>query len=221
MSRTRHWYVVLAVVGVVVSCLAACGGNGGAATSSPTNPGGADISGVRQVGAFHGIEPPEPFRMPDVTLTADNGQPFNLVSDSAYPVTLVFFGYTNCPDVCPLVLSDLTSTYLQLPADVRAKTQVLFVTTDPARDTADVLRAYLSRYNPSFVGLTGSLADIMSAAHAMGVAISGTKKLPSGGYDVGHSSQVIGFRGDRAPVMWTPGTSVPDMVSDIDKLAGQ
>jgi protein SCO1/2 len=190
------------------------------ATGQPDNPGGALISGVHEDTRFHGAEPPEAYRMPDITLQADNGQPFNLITDTAYPVTLVFFGYTNCPDVCPLVLSDLTSTYLQLPASVRAATQVLFITTDPARDTDAVLRAYLSRYNPDFVGITGSLGTIKTAAEDMGVAISGTHRLPGGGYDVGHSSQVIGFRGNTAPVLWTAGTPVPDMVSDVIKLAG-
>lgn len=224
MSRARRGpalVTLLALASAVLTGVTACAAPGTGGQARPDNPAGVEISAVNQDTDFHGAEPEEPYRMPNVTLTADNGQPFNLVSDTAYPVTLVFFGYTNCPDVCPLVMSDLTATYLQLPSAVRAKTQVLFITTDPARDTDSVLRSYLSRYNPSFVGLRGSIAEIKSVAEDMGVAVTGIKRLPGGGYDVGHSSQVIGFRGNIAPVIWTAGTPVPDVVADVETLAGQ
>ncbi len=220
MSRARRRVVCAALAGTVVTALSGCAGTSGTGSAS-SNPAGVEISGVHQDTRFNGAVPVEPYRMPDLTLTADNGQPFNLITDTAYPVTLVFFGYTNCPDVCPLVMSDLASTYLQLPAAVRAKTQVLFITTDPARDTDAVLRSYLARYNPHFLGVTGSLPMIKTAAEDLGVAITGVKRLPSGGYDVGHSSQVLGFRGNTAPVLWTAGTPVPDVVADVIKLAGQ
>jgi protein SCO1/2 len=219
MSRAGRRLEYAAVAVVVLSLLTGCAGASGGQRGR-SNPAGVEISGVSDDSAYRGAELPEPYRMPNITLTADNGQPFNLVGDTAHPVTLVFFGYTNCPDECPLVLSELASVYQKLPAAVRAKTQVLFVTTDPARDSDEVLRTYLSRFNPSFVGLRGSLPDIIAAGKAMGVAITGKHRLPGGGYDVGHSSQVIGFRGDRAPVIWTQGTPVRDIVSDILELAG-
>jgi protein SCO1/2 len=190
----------------------------GCDTSAPTGmQSDADGGGS---GMYRGAQPMTPMPMPDVTLRTVDGQPFNLVTDTSHPVTLVFFGYTNCPDVCPLVMTDLTLAYTELPAAIRAQTQVLFVTTDPARDTPSVLRSYLARYNAAFVGLTGDLPKIAAAATDLGVAITGRKKLPSGGYDVGHGAQVIGFSHESAPVVWTPGTSVPDMVADIETLAG-
>jgi protein SCO1 len=171
-------------------------------------------------GVFRGAELAAPMAMPDVTLQTTDGKPFNLVTDTRYPVTLVFFGYTNCPDICGLVMSDLTLVYAELPSDVRRRTQILYVTTDPARDTGPVLRQYLDRYDSAFVGLTGSLSRIVDAAKHLGVAVTGKKMLPSGGYDVGHGAQVIGFARDSAPVIWTPGTPVSDMVADIETLAG-
>lgn len=218
MSALLRRTVAAATVAMVVLTAAACGGSGGESVRAD-NPGGVVISGVSQDSRFYGAEPATPYRMPDVTLTATNGEPFNLVTDTAYPVTLVFFGYTNCPDVCPLVMSDLTYTYLHLPPDVRHETQVLFVTTDPARDDRATLRAYLDRYDRDFVGLTGSIGDIVTAADDMAVAVEGRRRLPSGGYDVGHGAQVIGFRGNSAPVIWTEGTSTRDMISDITELA--
>jgi protein SCO1/2 len=200
-----------------VASVVGCDGTSSPVASTADEPGGA-MSGA--VDTYRGADLPRPLPMPDVTLETTDGEPFNLVTDTTRPVTLVFFGYTNCPDVCPLVMSDLTLAVADLPADVRAQTQVLYVTTDPARDTGDVLRAYLDRYDHSFVGLTGSLDRIASAANDLGVAISGKKTLPGGGYEVGHSAQVVGFAHESAPVIWTPGTPVDDMVDDITTLAG-
>ena len=184
-------------------------------------PIASDEPGISATRAsFRGVELASPISMPSLTLETTDGKPFNLVTDTTHPVTLVFFGYTNCPDVCPLVMSDLTLAYAELPSDVRDQTQVLYVTTDPARDTRSVLRSYLDGYNSAFVGLTGRLRRIAAAAADLGVAITGTKALPSGGYEVGHGAQVIGFSHETAPVIWTPGTSVADMAADIETLAG-
>jgi protein SCO1 len=219
-TALRRRAVALAASGIAALAAAGCSGSE-PASMQPDNPGGVEISGVHQDHEYFGAEVPRPYTMPDVTLTATSGSPFNLVRDTAYPVTLVFFGYTNCPDVCPLVMNDLTATYLHLPTALRSQTQILFITTDPARDDLPTLRRYLDRYDSDFVGLTGRLRDIVAAADAMGVAIEGKHKLPSGGYDVGHGAQVVGFSGNTAPVIWTATTigNVGEMVSDISRLA--
>lgn len=219
-SRTLRSLHLLTAAAALLCGAVACSSSGSASKQSGPNQGGVDISVSDDNSRFAGAEPGTPYAMPDVTLEATNAEPFNLVTDTAYPVTLVFFGYTNCPDVCPLVMSDLTAAVVQLPDEVRAQTQVLFVTTDPARDTPEVLRPYLDHYDEDFVGLTGHLHDIEVAADSMGVAIEGRQRLPSGGYEVGHGAQVIGFSGNEAPVIWTQGTPVPDMAHDIVELAG-
>lgn len=206
-------FFTVAAFTLVVGC------GGPPSEQTPDNPGGAIVSTAEDDSRYRGAEPPTPYRMPNVTLTATNSADFNLVTDTGYPVTLVFYAYVHCPDVCPLVLSDLTAAVRHLPGDVRMRTQVVVITTDPARDGPEELREYLDRYDEDFVGLTGELDDIVRAASAMGVAIEGTHRLPSGGYDVGHSTQVIGFRGNSAPVLWTEGTPVDDMVADITALA--
>ncbi len=213
VSSPRNFVALaLAAVAVVSGC------TDQAPQPTPDNPGGALISEVEN-GEFRGAEPASAYQMPDLTLTATNGRPFNLATDTAYPITLVFFGYTHCPDVCPLVMSDVTSALTQLPSQVRDETQLVFITTDPARDTPEVLRSYLDRYNGDFVGLTGDIDIIVAAADDLGVAIEGKQTLRNGGYDVGHGAQVIGFKGDEAPVLWTEGTPVTDMVDDIVSLA--
>jgi protein SCO1/2 len=208
-----------AAAGLVSVVLAGCSGGVEETAEQPDNPGGAIVSGVED-SKYHGAELSTPYAMPDITLTATNEESFNLVTDTGYPVTIVFFGYTHCPDVCQLVMSDITAAMLQLPDDVAAQTQMVFVTTDPRRDTPSVLRQYLDRYNSDFVGLTGDLDDIVAAADAMGVPIEGMRRLPGGGYEVGHGAQVIGFQGDKAPVIWTHGTPVSDLAAGITALAG-
>ncbi len=216
--RSRRRGAVLAAATVIG--LAGCSGSASTPHDPPTsgNPGGVVISGV-QKGPYQGAALGAPEAMPNVTLTASTGQPYDLATNTTSPVTMVYFGYTNCQDVCQLVMADITSAYLRLPSDTRAKTQVLFVTTDPARDTVRVLQRYLSRFDPHFVGLTGSLGDIRRAATALGVPLGGTHRLPSGGYEVDHGTQVLGFKGTHALVAWTQGTPVGDMVDDIETLA--
>ncbi len=219
MISALHPQRALAGLATVMLCIAAAGCDDNASTMAET-PGSAFASDDAG-GTYLGAEPVAPYAMPDVTLTATNGEPFNLIVDTGYPNTLVFYGYTHCTEVCPLVMSDLTAAYLRLPDDVRDETQVLFITTDPARDTVPVLAEYLDHYDPDFVGLTGDLGQITTAAKAMGVAIEGMKRLPSGGYNVGHGAQVIGFHDNQAPVIWTEGTPPDVMASDIAELAGR
>jgi protein SCO1/2 len=203
------------LLSVVVVLLAGCGGGDDSSPVGKTDDARATLDADGERGAEAAR-----FTMPDVTLQDTSGQPFNLLTDTTDPITLVFFGYTHCPDVCDLVLSDLTVAMSHLPSEVADETEVVFVTTDPARDTPEAIRSYLDRYDSRFVGLTGSLADIRTAASAMQVAIEGRKLLPDGGYDVGHGAQVIGFLHDEAPVVWTEGTPYTAMVADITRLAG-
>jgi protein SCO1 len=173
-------------------------------TAAPSGPSGhrdADPAGY-----MGGSSLPEPYAMPAVSLTDTSGRPYNLSTTPSKPVTLLFFGYTHCPDVCIAVLSDVSLALQRLaPAD-RDQIQLVFVTTDPARDQETQIRRYLDRFNPSFVGLTGPMSTIKRAASDVGVDIEGKKKLPSGGYEVGHSAQVIGFSRNSGVVIWTPGT---------------
>lgn len=183
--------------------------HGGAAVYTTANPHG-----------FRGAYLDDPYHKPNVTLTDTAGQPFALATDMNKPVTLVVFVYSSCPDICPTVLADLAAALRRADPAVRARTDVLVITTDPARDTPSVLRDYLDRFDPSFVGLTGSLVDIKKAANALGVALE-VNRLPSGGYEIGHGAQVIGFGPDgTAHLVWMPGTPVGDLRHDIEGLAG-
>ena len=133
--------------------------------------------------------------------------------------TLVFFGYTNCPDVCQVVMSTLASAMTRLDESDRDQVDVVFVTTDPARDDEAALREYLDRFDPSFIGLTGPLQKIIDIGRDLAVAIEQGEKLPSGGYDVTHGTAVLGIDGkDEVPIVWTQGTSATQFASDVHQL---
>lgn len=185
--------------------------------SAPTQP--AAVRHGENHGYLAGTSLPTPYELPDQTLTDGSGRPYNLRTSPTKPVLLLFFGYVNCPDVCSAVLSEVTTALQRADAGVRDHVQVVFITTDPARDTPAKINRYLDRFDDNFVGLTGELPTIKKIAGRVGVDISGVKKLPSGGYDVGHSAQVIGFDRDRrGVVLWTPNNAIADLKHDYALL---
>jgi protein SCO1 len=168
---------------------------------------------------FSGAVLPQPYQVPATRLTDTAGRPFSLATSTDKRLTLLFFGYTHCPDECPTTMATLASAMLQLDGADRANVQVVFVTTDPARDTGQVLRHWLDRYSRSFVGVRGPLARIKQVAGAVGVAIGKGRRLPSGGYDVMHGTQVMAVDGkNTVPVVWTLGTTAPELAHDIEQL---
>jgi protein SCO1 len=170
-------------------------------------------------GYLGGTSVPEPYDLPEATLTDTSGNSYNLATSPSKPAVLLFFGYTHCPDVCVTVLADVAQALNRMnPAD-RDQVQMVFITTDPARDKPRVVGKYLERFDPTFIGLTGELSTIKAVATRVGVHIEGRDELPSGGYEVGHSAQVIGFNGDRqGVVIWTPETPIVDLKHDFALL---
>jgi protein SCO1/2 len=160
-----------------------------------------------------------PYVVPPAPLTDTAGEAYSLTRDTDKPLTLVFFGYTHCPDICQVVMSTVASALTRLDDADRERVDVVFVTTDPARDTGPVLREYLDQFDPEFIGLTGDLDTIVDLGKPMAVAVETGEKLPSGGYEVTHSTHVNGIGSDdRVSTVWTHGTSSADFASDIHKL---
>jgi len=198
------------VTGVATLALTACGGP--AADVRPVTT--ASTSG------YGGVELTQPYTMPDATLTDSEGQDFNLRTGTDKPVVVVFFGYTSCPDICKTTLSDLASALNRVSPEARGKIQVVLVTVDPKRDNSAVLKKYLARFDPTFLGLTAPLDEVKKVASAMGVVIEGTTATPDGGYEVNHSTQVIGFDARRnGRLVWTQGTAIGSYKDDLEKFA--
>lgn len=188
-----------------------------ATSAATTNPAGVTVTGQSLNDGFHGILLDDPYLKPTQAFVDTKGKPFRIDQDVKRPVLLMFFGYTHCPDVCSAVVADMAAALRRLDPGLRDRVQVVYVTTDPERDTGPVIAEYLASFDPTFIGLTGSMKDIGAAADSLGVAITG-KEVVVGGYTIGHGAQVIGFGGGKS-IVWVPGTAVGDMRTDIARLA--
>jgi len=145
---------------LALAVLAACSSGSG----SP--PRRSELNDNPKVGRYQGfgLLPPQP--RPSFTLTDTDGKRFSLSQTAGRP-TLLYFGYTHCPDVCPTTMADIAQALQDVPAKVRQATYVVFVTTDVKHDTGPVIAAWLRHFDPDlprqFVGLTGSQAQIDAA----------------------------------------------------------
>jgi len=131
------------------------------------------------------------------TQASSVGGPFSLVDQDGKPVTeaalkgkptLIFFGFTHCPDICPTALYEITQAFEALGPDA-AKAQALLVTVDPERDTPETLKSYLSSFSPQIRGLTGSPEAVQAAVKAFR-AYAKKAPLKDGGYTVDHTALV-------------------------------
>jgi protein SCO1/2 len=176
-------------------------------------------TGTPEEGDLAGAVLDQPYVVPDTPLVDTGGDAFSLAADTDARLTLVFFGYTNCPDICQVVMSSLASAMTRIPESDRDDVEVVFVTTDPARDDEEALRTYLDRFDPTFTGLTGKLSTITEVGADLGIAVEKGEKLPSGGYEVLHSTPVVGIDGDdEVPIVWTEGTSAAEFAADVHTL---
>lgn len=126
--------------------------------------------------------------MPDVRLIDQNGavQPVDQLQGAW---TVLFFGYTFCPDICPTTLAELRQLKGMLPEEIRDNLRVVLVSVDPARDTPQQLKEYLGFFDAEFRGLTGELADIQKLSNSVGIPfIPGDESKPN--YTVDHSGNL-------------------------------
>jgi protein SCO1/2 len=201
--------------------LAGCGG--AAAEGSPSAEGHDHADGaVAQVEGpedrYAGLDLPDPYQRPSFTLTGPDGQPYDFAEETGGRPTLLFFGFTNCPDVCPTTMADVAVALRGVDPALAEQVQVVFVTTDPAFDTPEVLTEYLGRFDADlptrFVGLTGDQAAIDRAQLATGVPVA---------EDNGrlHSSLLLLYGADDlAHVAFDAGNTSRDIAGDLGLVAG-
>lgn len=164
------------------------------------------------------VDPPTP--KPDFTLVDTTGEEFEFAAETRGRLTLLYFGYTHCPDVCPTQMADIAVALQRVPAEVARHVVTVFVTTDPARDTGPVLRSWLDNFSTSFVGLTGTDAQIAAAETAVGLPPSSSQSVGGGNYTVSHSAEVLAFTGDNVShVVYPAGVGVAAYAHDLPKLA--
>jgi protein SCO1/2 len=192
---------------------------------------------------LHGVEPsPVPDR-PEWVLHDTSGKVFDFKAETAGRPTYVYFGYTHCPDECPTAMADIASVLRKADPALRAKVKVVFVTTDPARDTAPVLRTWLDQFSTDFIGVRGTKAELAEAQRVSGIAPAypegpvptiaghpdqhvhqpGTaphKHFGPLGYAVAHSSVIFAYdAADRLPVLYPAGVTVADIAADLPVLS--
>ncbi len=180
-SRTSRLARLAVTLAAATIALAGCSASAPAPSVIMLDPSATQgAMGARETA----YNPPRP--EPPLQLTDQDGQPFDLTSLLGTPV-FVYFGYTHCPDVCPTTLVDLRTAIGQagLPA------KVVFVTVDPARDTAAVMKSYLNAYKAGFIGLTGTADQIAAAAAAWAVQYHAEPADSNGDYAMSHTSDVF------------------------------
>lgn len=189
--------IPLACATMLALLLAACSG-------SDTAWKGSNIEGV----------------MPDLEfeLTSDTGE---TVTEQDYvgKASLVFFGFMNCPDICPGTLQGLSTAIEALPAAEQDDIQVLFVSVDPARDTPEQLQEYTEFFGPQFSGLTGTESQLSDLVKRMRATYGYGEPDASGNYAVSHSSAIYGFDSQgNAQVLMKSNQPISDFSHDIELL---
>ena len=167
--------------------------------------------------AYAGLDLAEPYRRPSFTLTDTTGASFDFKDATSGRPTLLFFGYTRCPDVCPTTMADVAVALRGLDPELVEQLQVVFVTTDPAYDTPAVLGEYLGRFDADlptrFIGLTGSPTLIEQAQLSAGVPVAEDDGRQ-------HSSLLLLYGADdEAHVAFDAGNTSRDIAADLRLVA--
>jgi len=193
--------------------LTACGssGAGGTADAAASVPAGSQSAGTLL---------DTPFAKPALVLTDNHGKPFDLVKQTAGDPMLLYFGYTHCPDVCPTTMSDIALAESKLPRADRDRLKVVFISSDPTRDTPARLNAWLGAIDKSFIGLTGNFTTIQAAARSVGVGIDPPVKEKDGSVTVTHGAEVLAFwpKDDKAHVLYMSGTTSGQYAHDLPRI---
>jgi len=206
---------------VAVAAVAGCGGGssgGGGSVASTQAPGGS-------VAALHGAVPTAQQPRPEFSLPDTSGHRYDFGAETRGQVTLLYAGYTHCPDECPTAMADVAAALRAVPASVARQVRVVFVTTDPWRDNARVLRTWLDKFHPPqpYVGLTGTPAQVAGAEVALGMPIATRQPAPksygAGKYAVSHFAAVLVYgRDNRLATLYPSGVTPTDIATDLKVL---
>ncbi len=135
-------------------------------------------------------------------------------------IVLLFFGYTHCPDVCPMALETMAKLMEKLTPEERKAVQVLFISVDPERDTTEVLKDYVPYFNPTFIGLTGNEKEIEKTAKEYKAYYKKVEGESAGGYLIDHTATIYLVTPDmKIKLLYTPAKQEPEkMAEDIKFL---
>ncbi|MEU1039625.1 SCO family protein [Streptomyces sp. NPDC005551] len=208
----KKTYAAAALVAAAALTLSACGGDDG---GKPVAEVSAEAGSAKAATVLD-----KPFEKPDLVLTDTHGEKYDLRAETKGRPTLVYFGYTHCPDVCPLTMNNLAVAKKQLPKADQDRLRIVFVTTDPERDTPAALGKWLKGIDPAAVGLTGDFDTIRAGARTLGISVEPSKKDKDGKVVSVHGTQVIAFspKTDSGYVLYGEDATVDDYTRDLPKL---
>jgi protein SCO1/2 len=203
---------LLAFSAAVPVLLAGCS-SGGGHSKAPASVSPTDAS------AYKGQMFPSPRPRPAFTLTDTQGQTYNFGTQTKDHPTLLYFGYTHCPDICPTTMATFGVALQRVPAAVRKDTRVVFVTTDPTRDTPTVIGRWLAHFDEGlpvkFIGLTGNQAQVNAAQQLAGVPLATEDGQQ-------HSAEVLLYGADNKDrVFYTAGANPADISHDLPLVGKQ
>jgi protein SCO1/2 len=198
VTRSRGLHPT-AIAVLLVLVVAACGGN---------------VASGELQGAV--VDPPQP--KPSFTLIDTSGEPYRFAAETDGKLTLLYFGYLNCPDICPVHLAQIAEVFDRLP-DVARDAVVVFVSVDPERDSPEEIRRFLDNFDSRFVGLTGTRAELDEAQRAAGVPPA-VVEGEGDRYTVDHAGWVIAYAPDGQHHANYPfGTRQSEWANDLEILA--
>ncbi len=214
--RRRGTGLAAAAVGALL-LLTGCGGTADDGDDRAAGEPPATVSGPSS--PYDGLYLQDAYQKPAFTLTDQTGADYDFAAATADGPTLLFFGYTNCPDVCPTTMADVAIALQTVDPAVAEETHVVFVTTDPARDSPAVLGEYLARFGtgvaPEIVGLTGDQSQIDAAQLAAGVPLAEEMGQQ-------HSSLLLLYGTDgEADVAFDAGNTSRDIAHDLALVAAE
>jgi len=167
---------------------------------------------------LRGIKPAQPLGKVDFSMPDASGEPYDFHEETRGEIALLFFGYTYCPDICPVQMATLARALDQVSPEVRERVEVVFVTVDPERDTPERLRGWLAAFDSSFVGVRGSPEEIEEAL-AFYRYPPPERSAEGVMYTVGHPALVYGFTPDGlGRAMYGSETSAAVFAHDLELM---
>jgi len=212
----EHWGPALLIIVVGSLVLAACGSQADQAETAQQN----------ETDGYGGIMMITPLEKPAFTLRDTSGFPFDFVKETEGYVTLLFFGFTFCPDVCPVHMARIAAALEELPDEVSNRVKVVFVTADPARDSPERLRVFLDNFDSAFIGVvpeSQEAADDISrkALRSFWAPIT-NEDLGGGNYAVNHPAVIIAYTPDNlAHVLYPFGVKKEAWLHDLPKMVSE
>jgi protein SCO1/2 len=203
-----------AAAALAAVAVSACASSSAATASGNSNPGLVLINTSKYKGNIISA-----VVKPSGTLTADDGKAYNIRTQTKGVVTLLYFGYTHCPDLCPLTMSNTAVAIRELPKADQSKVRVLFVSVDPGRDTLARLRSWLGGFNPAFIGLRGTLKQVEAFEQQTGLPDGPEFSDGAGQVQLDHATEMFAYGTDNVAhdAFW-PSTPPADMANDLKLL---